>query len=44
MNLHRTIADGDCVGGGVVDYLGCEGFVNYSRTVDINAEQVNFAN
>jgi len=27
----RTIADEDGVGGGVVDFLGCEGFVNNSK-------------
>jgi PBSX family phage terminase large subunit len=30
----NTIADEDGVGGGVVDYLGCEGFVNNSRPKD----------
>ena len=28
---NRTIADEDGVGGGVVDYLECEGFINNSR-------------
>ena len=44
VNLNRTIADEDGVGGGVVDYLGCEGFVNNSKPIDINGEKVNFAN
>lgn len=30
---NNTIADEDGVGGGVVDYLGCEGFVNNSRAL-----------
>lgn len=30
----RTIADEDGVGGGVVDYLDCEGFVNNSRPLN----------
>lgn len=30
----NTIADEDGVGGGVVDYLGCEGFVNNSRALN----------
>lgn len=29
----NTIADEDGVGGGVVDYLGCKGFVNNSRPI-----------
>jgi len=29
----NTVADEDGVGGGVVDYLGCEGFVNNSRPI-----------
>lgn len=29
--LSRIIADEDGVGGGIVDFLGCEGFVNNSR-------------
>ena len=29
----RTVADEDGVGGGAVDYLGCFGFVNNSKTV-----------
>lgn len=29
----NTIADEDGVGGGVVDYLGCEGFVNNSKAL-----------
>jgi len=44
VNLNRTIVDEDGVGGGVVDYLGCEGFVNNSRAIDVNGEKVNFAN
>lgn len=31
--LSRTIADEDGVGGGVVDFLGCQGFVNGSKAL-----------
>lgn len=44
VNLNRTIVDEDGVGGGVVDYLGCEGFVNNSRPIDVNGVKVNFSN
>jgi phage terminase large subunit len=42
----RTIADEDGVGGGVVDILGCKGFVNNSRPLPnpITHEDENFAN
>jgi len=30
----NTIADEDGVGGGVVDYLSCQGFINNSRAID----------
>jgi len=44
VNLNRTIVDEDGVGGGVVDYLNCEGFVNNSKPIDVNGVKVNFAN
>lgn len=44
VNLNRTIVDEDGVGGGVCDYLGCEGFVNNSKPIDVNGEKVNFSN
>lgn len=34
VSLSRTIADEDGVGGGVVDYLGCKGFVNNSKPLN----------
>ena len=42
----RTIADEDGVGGGVVDILGCNGFVNNSRPLPnpITREEENYAN
>lgn len=42
----RTIADEDGVGGGVVDILGCNGFVNNSRPLPnpITREDENYAN
>lgn len=42
----RTIADEDGVGGGVVDILGCKGFVNNSRPLPnpITHEDENYSN
>lgn len=42
----RTIADEDGVGGGVVDILGCKGFVNNSRPLPnpITYQDENYAN
>jgi phage terminase large subunit len=42
----RTIADEDGVGGGVVDILGCKGFVNNSRPLPnpITLEDDNYTN
>jgi len=41
----ETIADEDGVGGGVVDILGCRGFVNNSRPVEIPGKATeNFSN
>ena len=44
VNLNRTIVDEDGVGGGVVDYLNCEGFTNNSKPIDVNGIKVNFSN
>ncbi len=40
----NTIADEDGVGGGVVDFLHCKGFVNNSRALDVNGVAQNFNN
>ncbi len=40
----NTIADEDGVGGGVVDFLHCKGFVNNSRALDVNNTPQNFNN
>lgn len=42
----RTLADEDGVGGGVVDMLGCKGFVNNSRALDnpITRQPENYYN
>lgn len=40
----NTIADEDGVGGGVVDFLGCKGFVNNSRALDVDGVAQNFNN
>lgn len=44
--MSRVIADEDGVGGGVVDILGCKGFVNNSRPLanPVNYQDENFAN
>lgn len=39
VSLSNTIADEDGVGGGVVDFMGCKGFVNNSRA--LNDENFN---
>lgn len=44
VNNSNTIADEDGVGGGVVDYLGCRGFVNNSSPLKIKGKSQNFAN
>ena len=43
-NVPRSniICDEDGVGGGVVDILGCVGFVNNSKPLEIDGEQENF--
>lgn len=40
----NTIADEDGVGGGVVDFLRCKGFVNNSRALEVNGIAQNFNN
>tara|TARA_R110000822_G_scaffold30674_1_gene89231 strand:- start:34 stop:951 length:918 start_codon:yes stop_codon:yes gene_type:complete len=40
----NTVADEDGVGGGVVDFLGCKGFVNNSSPIDVNGIKENFNN
>lgn len=43
----RTIADEDGVGGGVVDYLGCQGFINNSKPIkdwDCEDLDINYDN
>ena len=42
--LSNVIADEDGVGGGVVDFLGCKGFVNGSRALEVNGVAQNFNN
>ena len=40
----NTIADEDGVGGGVVDFLRCKGFVNNSKPIDVKGVSQNFNN
>lgn len=41
----QTICDEDGVGGGVVDIMGCKGFINNSRQIDSAGRELeNFAN
>jgi hypothetical protein len=40
----NTVADEDGVGGGVVDFLGCKGFVNNSSPIEVNGVKENFNN
>lgn len=44
INSNNIICDEDGVGGGVVDILGCIGFVNNSKAKSINGSVENFAN
>lgn len=44
VNSNRTIVDEDGVGGGVVDYLNCVGFVNNSTPIKVHGFKLNFAN
>ena len=44
VNLNRIIVDEDGVGGGVVDYLKCLGFINNATPIKIAGVKPNFAN
>lgn len=44
VNNNNTIVDEDGVGGGVVDYLKCRGFVNNSKPLKEKGKTLNFAN
>lgn len=44
VNKRNVIVDEDGVGGGVKDYVKCEGFMNGSKPVEIKSEPVMFAN
>lgn len=44
VNNSNTICDEDGVGGGVVDILRCQGFVNNSRPVKVRGKEENFSN
>jgi hypothetical protein len=44
VNTNNIIVDEDGVGGGVVDYLRCQGFVNNSRPVKVKGFIENFSN
>lgn len=40
----QVICDEDGVGGGIVDQLGCKGFVNNSKALDEDNDKVNYYN
>lgn len=42
--MSNVIADEDGVGGGLVDILGCNGFVNNSRPIEVKTETVSIEN
>lgn len=44
VNTNNIVCDEDGVGGGVVDILKCQGFVNNSRPVKVGGKDENFAN
>ncbi len=44
VNTNNVIVDEDGVGGGVVDYLSCKGFVNNSKPIRVRGKELNFAN
>ena len=44
VNTNNIVVDEDGVGGGVVDYLKCQGFVNNSRPVKVKGVLENFTN
>lgn len=44
VNTNNIIVDEDGVGGGVKDYLKCQGFINNSSPIKVDGVQENFAN
>jgi hypothetical protein len=44
VNLQNIIVDEDGVGGGVKDYLSCQGFVNNSKPLKVKGATENFSN
>jgi hypothetical protein len=44
VNTNNIIVDEDGVGGGVKDYLKCQGFVNNSKPIKVHGKIENFAN
>lgn len=44
VNLQNIIVDEDGVGGGVKDYLRCQGFVNNSKSLKVKGQAENFTN
>ena len=42
--LSNVICDEDGVGGGVVDVLGCQGFINNSRALEVDNQIVQYQN
>ena len=40
----NTVVDADGVGGGVVDEVGCDGFVNNARPFDVDGVKQNYSN
>lgn len=44
VNTSNIIVDEDGVGGGVVDYLKCVGFVNNSKPIKVKGQLENFSN
>jgi hypothetical protein len=42
INLQNIILDENGIGGGVIDMIGCRGFVNNARPVEVNGEMKNF--
>ena len=44
VNLANILVDEDGVGGGVVDYMKCRGFVNNSKPIKLQGREQNFAN
>ncbi len=44
VNNNRVVVDEDGVGGGVVDYLNCVGFVNGSSPIKVAGQRLHFAN